>query len=58
MKTLNFFIFLQDHKQLMPSLLTNLFKIMDDIYDSVRRVAYGTTKMYLQVRSSLIGKMI
>lgn len=35
----------------MPTLLSNLYKLMDDVYESVRRTAYGTTKMYLQVRS-------
>lgn len=34
----------------MAELLGNLYKLMDDIYESVRRAAYGTTKMYLQVR--------
>lgn len=38
----------------MPDLLSNLYKLMDDIYDNVRRAAYGTTKMYLQVNTCLL----
>lgn len=38
----------------MPDLLSNLYKLMDDIYDNVRRAAYGTTKMYLQVNTRLL----
>ncbi|XP_065211361.1 proteasome adapter and scaffold protein ECM29 [Planococcus citri] len=40
--------FVSENKELMPELLTNLYKLMDDIYDSVKRTAYGTTKAYLQ----------
>lgn len=39
----------------MPELLTNLYKLMDDIYDSVKRTAYGTTKAYLQVSQHSIS---
>lgn len=42
----------------MPELLTNLYKLMDDIYESVRRAAYGTTKIYLQVRGYMKKKKI
>ncbi|XKL61608.1 hypothetical protein PGB90_001441 [Kerria lacca] len=40
--------FVSKYKDLMPTLLSNLYKLMDDVYESVRRTAYGTTKMYLQ----------